>query len=104
MHTDLASFLQVNMGDMIQKWSGGQYRSAKHRVIYKGEGERLSCATFWHGDLEATNPLNPDDPSKDTVAKLLVKRFKSQFSASKPFVDEVLAAGLSTPATASLAA
>ena len=81
------------MGDMIAKWSGGEYRSAKHRVIYKGEGERLSCATFWHGDLEATNPLNPNDPTKDTVAKLLVRRFKNQFSVPKPFVEKVMGDG-----------
>lgn len=79
------------MGDMIAKWSGNYYRSAKHRVIYKGEDERLSCATFWHGDLEATNPLNPVNPGDSTVAQLLVKRFGSQFSVPKPFVDEVLA-------------
>lgn len=73
----------VNCGDMIQKWSGGEYKSAKHRVITKGNSERLSCATFWHGDFAATNPLNPDDPNKETVGQLLVKRFGSQFSLSK---------------------
>ncbi|KAI9151433.1 bifunctional p-450 nadph-p450 reductase [Paramyrothecium foliicola] len=73
----------INCGDMIQSWSGGIYRSAKHRVINKADGERLSCATFWHGDVDATNPLNPDDPNKDTIGKLLVKRFGSQFSLPK---------------------
>ena len=77
----------INCGDMIQKWSGGVYKSAKHRVINRGEAERLSCATFWHGDFDATNPLNPNDPHKDTVGQLLIKRFKNQFSLPK----EVLA-------------
>lgn len=85
----------VNMGDMIQKWSGGAYKSARHRVIFRGEDERLSCATFWHGDLQATNPLNPDDPAKETVAQLLVKRFKNQFSAPKKFADDMLSKGTS---------
>lgn len=70
----------INCGDMIQKWSGGKYKSAKHRVINKGNTERLSCATFWHGDFTATNPLNPNDPSKETVGQLLMKRFGNQFS------------------------
>lgn len=71
----------INCGDMIMKWSGGQYKSAKHRVINKADGEnRLSCATFYHGDVFATNPLNPEDPHKETVGQLLVKRFGSQFS------------------------
>jgi isopenicillin N synthase-like dioxygenase len=73
----------INMGDMIQKWSGGEYMSAKHRVINKGDAERISCATFWHGDLQTTNPLNPNDPSKETVGQLLVKRFKNQFSLQR---------------------
>ncbi|KAL8721591.1 MAG: hypothetical protein Q9225_001755 [Loekoesia sp. 1 TL-2023] len=73
----------INCGDMIQNWSGGKYKSAKHRVINKGDAERLSCATFWHGDPGATNPLNLNDLSKDTVAQLLFKRFSKQFSLPK---------------------
>ncbi|PYI02347.1 2OG-Fe(II) oxygenase [Aspergillus sclerotiicarbonarius CBS 121057] len=76
----------INCGDMIQKWSGGVYRSAKHRVINKADSERLSCATFWHGDLNATNPLNPNDPNRDTVGQLLVRRFANQFSLPKELV------------------
>ncbi|KAL9019147.1 MAG: hypothetical protein Q9185_003578 [Variospora sp. 1 TL-2023] len=72
--------LVINCGDMIQKWSGGRYKSAKHRVINKADEERLSCATFWHGDPGATNPLDKEDESKDTVGQLLFKRFESQFS------------------------
>ncbi|KAI4206921.1 MAG: hypothetical protein LQ346_000863 [Caloplaca aetnensis] len=73
----------INCGDMIQKWSGGAYKSARHRVINKADEERLSSATFWHGDVGATNPLNPDDPAKDTVGQLLVRRFGNQFSLPK---------------------
>lgn len=81
--------LVINCGDMIQKWSGGVYRSARHRVINKSaDKERFSCATFWHGDFSATNPLNPNDPNKDTVGQLLLRRFGNQFSLSK----EVMAA------------
>ncbi|KAF2258398.1 2OG-Fe(II) oxygenase [Lojkania enalia] len=71
----------INCGDMIMRWSGGQYKSAKHRVINKADNEsRLSCATFFHGDVFASNPLNPDDPNRETVGQLLIKRFGNQFS------------------------
>ncbi len=71
----------INCGDMIMKWSDGVYKSAKHRVVNKSdEDERLSCATFWHGDVHATNPLNPEDPDRATVGNLLVRRFGNQFS------------------------
>jgi len=80
----------INCGDMIMRWSGHQYTSAKHRVINKQAHEpRLSCATFFHGDVFATNPLNPDDPNKDTVGQLLIKRFGNQFSLSDNWKQEV---------------
>ena len=80
----------INCGDMIMNWSGGEYKSAKHRVINKADNEsRLSCATFFHGDTFATNPLNPADPNKDTVGALLVKRFRNQMSFHKELIAEV---------------
>jgi len=48
----------------------------------------FSCATFWHGDVHATNPLNPDDPNKETVGQLCIKRFHDQFSLSKAVISE----------------
>ncbi|KAI0172767.1 putative 2OG-Fe(II) oxygenase family oxidoreductase [Hypoxylon sp. FL1284] len=82
----------VNCGDMVQRWSAGAYKSARHRVINKADGERLSCATFWHGDVHATNPLKPDDPNKETVGQLLAKRFRNQYSFTSEFLAEVGAA------------
>jgi isopenicillin N synthase-like dioxygenase len=80
----------INCGDMIMRWSGGAYKSAKHRVINKADNEsRLSCATFFHGDVFATNPLNPNDPVKETVGQLLIKRFGNQFSLSEEWKEEV---------------
>ncbi|CRL17416.1 Oxoglutarate/iron-dependent oxygenase [Penicillium camemberti] len=68
------------------------YKSARHRVINKSQGERLSCATFWHGDINATNPLNPDDLNSETVGQLLVKRFRNQYSMTKESIAQVGAA------------
>lgn len=80
----------INCGDIVQNWSGGKYKSIRHRVINKAATERLSCATFWHGDVFATNPLNPDDPAKETVGQLLVKRFRNQMSIPKDAINEVV--------------
>ncbi|RYP16126.1 hypothetical protein DL765_005327 [Monosporascus sp. GIB2] len=81
----------INCGDMVERWSGGAYKSARHRVINKAEGERLSCATFWHGDVHATNPLRPDDPNSETVGQLLAKRFRNQYSFTKEVLAEMKA-------------
>ncbi|KAI0869485.1 2OG-Fe(II) oxygenase [Hypoxylon argillaceum] len=79
----------INCGDMIMKWSGGRYKSVKHWVVNKSDAERLSCATFWHGDVFATNPLDPNDESKETVGQLLVRRFRTQMSLPKAGLAEV---------------
>ncbi|KAJ4265954.1 hypothetical protein NW762_003927 [Fusarium torreyae] len=79
----------INCGDIIMKWSGNRYKSVRHRVINKTPGERIACATFWHGDVFATNPLNPQDPNRETVGQLLVKRFKHQMSIHKEGLAQV---------------
>ncbi|KAJ5740979.1 hypothetical protein N7493_000851 [Penicillium malachiteum] len=79
----------INCGDMIQRWSNGRYKSARHRVINKSGGERLSCATFWHGDIHATNPLSPSDTNNETVGQLLVKRFRKQYSMTEESIAQV---------------
>jgi isopenicillin N synthase-like dioxygenase len=77
----------INCGDMIHRWSGGQYKSVRHRVINKSDTERMSCALFWHGDVMATNPLDPEDPDKVTVGQLWMKRFKNQMSIPKAAME-----------------
>uniref|UniRef100_J3KZN9 Fe2OG dioxygenase domain-containing protein n=1 Tax=Oryza brachyantha TaxID=4533 RepID=J3KZN9_ORYBR len=36
----------VNVGDVLQVFTNGRYRSVEHRVVVDGEKERLSMATF----------------------------------------------------------
>lgn len=39
--------LIINVSDLIEKWSRGEYESIKHRVINQSNTEeRLSCAPF----------------------------------------------------------
>ncbi|KAL8784619.1 MAG: hypothetical protein Q9213_003874 [Squamulea squamosa] len=43
----------VNMGDMMQKWTAGYYRSARHRVITPlGDRHRYSVPFFLNGNLK----------------------------------------------------
>lgn len=88
----LEDVIVINCGNMVQRWSGGAYKSALHRVINKSDGERMSCATFWHGDVTASNPLRPDDPDRETVGQLLIKRFGNQYSFDKELMSQVAAA------------
>ncbi|KAI0845068.1 putative leucoanthocyanidin dioxygenase [Daldinia vernicosa] len=42
----------INMGDMMQKWTSGYYRSARHRVITSGTNDRYSVPWFLNGQLK----------------------------------------------------
>ena len=43
----------INMGDMMQKWTAGYYRSARHRVITSlGDKHRYSVPWFLNGQLK----------------------------------------------------
>ncbi|KAJ6443310.1 isopenicillin N synthetase [Purpureocillium lavendulum] len=41
-----------NIGDMLQKYSGGYYRSARHRVVNSTEAHRYSVPFFLNGQLK----------------------------------------------------
>jgi isopenicillin N synthase-like dioxygenase len=72
--------LVINVGDMIQNWSGGEYKSVRHRVVNKSGTNRISCATFWLGDVHITNPLSPESAlGEETVGEQLYERFKRQY-------------------------
>ncbi|KAL0452485.1 UNVERIFIED_CONTAM: Gibberellin 20-oxidase-like protein [Sesamum latifolium] len=39
--------LIVNIGDLMQAWSNGEFRSSEHRVILRKKVNRFSVAFFW---------------------------------------------------------
>ncbi|KAL9619342.1 MAG: hypothetical protein Q9160_006022 [Pyrenula sp. 1 TL-2023] len=44
--------LVINIGDVMQKWTGGYYRSARHRVVTSTSRHRYSVPFFLNGDLK----------------------------------------------------
>jgi isopenicillin N synthase-like dioxygenase len=42
----------INMGDMMQKWTAGYYRSALHRVVNSNTKPRYSAPFFMNGNLD----------------------------------------------------
>jgi isopenicillin N synthase-like dioxygenase len=72
----------VNIGDLIQKWTGGKYSSTVHRVINKAGGDRYSVPCFFHGDLGATNPFDPG-ASGETVEEHIRRKFDASYGLGK---------------------
>jgi isopenicillin N synthase-like dioxygenase len=79
----------VNIGDMMQMWTKGVYKSTMHRVINKGSGDRYSMPFFFDGNAEVKlNPLDgsaPPDGDAPTVLEHMAERFGTTYG---PFVDE----------------
>lgn len=48
--------LVVNIGDMMERWSGGKWKATRHRVVHKGKGFRVSVPFFFEPDWDARVP------------------------------------------------
>jgi isopenicillin N synthase-like dioxygenase len=43
----------VNIGDMIERWTNGEWKSTLHRVIHKGSAYRVSVPFFFEPNFDA---------------------------------------------------
>ena len=43
----------VNIGDMMERWTNGMWRSTTHRVVHRGHGFRVSVPFFHEPDFDA---------------------------------------------------
>ncbi len=44
----------VNIGDMMERWTNGLWKSTVHRVVHRGEDFRVSVPFFYEPDFNAT--------------------------------------------------
>ncbi|KAF2193386.1 Clavaminate synthase-like protein [Zopfia rhizophila CBS 207.26] len=43
----------VNIGEMIERWTNGLWKSTRHRVIHRGDGYRVSVPFFYEPNFKA---------------------------------------------------
>jgi isopenicillin N synthase-like dioxygenase len=74
----------VNLGDMMQLWTGGMYRSTLHRVVNTSGEQRYSIAFFNEGRLDYRVKriivgVGTEDEKRSTVEEHLKKWYKESY-------------------------
>ncbi|OAA82330.1 Oxoglutarate/iron-dependent oxygenase [Akanthomyces lecanii RCEF 1005] len=70
----------VNMGDLLETWTSGYYKSNIHRVINKSGKERYSVPFFFDGNPDfVVEPLDGSATEIYTVQEHLLKRYEQSF-------------------------
>ena len=79
--------LVINVGDLLSRWTGGVYRSTKHRVINSSGRERLSLVLAYDPDpdtmIDARNIFGHEHKAAEepiTCGDYLIWRFEKAFS------------------------
>jgi isopenicillin N synthase-like dioxygenase len=82
----------VNVGDMLQMWTSGKYKSSLHRVLNRSGRDRYSVPFFFDGNVDCV--LKPLDGSVReggnlTVEEHMRERFASTYGRGKKSESEV---------------
>lgn len=81
----------VNVGDMLQMWTGGRYKSSLHRVINRTGRDRYSVPFFFDGNIETVlSPLDGSAPlggKAPTVEEHMRERFQSTYGRGAKRAD-----------------
>jgi isopenicillin N synthase-like dioxygenase len=70
----------VNVGDMLEAWTGGAYKSNVHRVINTSGTDRYSIPFFWDGNPDCV--IKPLDGSKDTKGFTVEEHMLARYAQS----------------------
>ncbi|KAK2601897.1 hypothetical protein QQS21_004584 [Conoideocrella luteorostrata] len=65
----------INMGDIMQMWTNGYYRSARHRVITYGAKDRYSVPFFFNGNMKLKITALDGSGQEDIVGEHIQRRF-----------------------------
>jgi isopenicillin N synthase-like dioxygenase len=82
----------VNIGDLVEKWTAGYYRSAIHRVLNFGEKHRYSAPFFLNGNMKLLiQPLNGSGQQFGVRDHFMYKLKTSLGEEKSKFLEKVAA-------------
>ena len=82
----------VNVGDMLQMWTSGKYKSSLHRVINRSGTDRYSVPYFFDGNIDCVlKPLDGRSVEGEplTVEEHMRERFSSTYGRGKKRDDDM---------------
>lgn len=80
----------VNVGDMLQMWTSGVYKSSLHRVLNRSGKDRYSVPFFFDGNVDCVlTPLGGGEEGKKypTVEEHMKERFGQTYGRGKKRED-----------------
>jgi|UniRef100_A0A8J9RZE9 isopenicillin N synthase-like dioxygenase len=89
----VAGALVVNLGDMLERWTNGIFRSTKHRVLTAGGTERYSIPFFYEPNFDTVveclseccdTEINPGKYPRTTSGQHLLEKYKQTHADFKP--------------------
>lgn len=75
----------INIGDMMSRWTGGQYASTVHRVVYRSHSDRYSIPFFLNPDVGTIIEPLPGQRHRErtmepmTSDQILLERYETTF-------------------------
>ena len=82
----------VNLGDMLERWTNGEYKSTLHRVLTSGNSERYSIPYFFEPNFDAKvecldaccSRANPPRYPPTTAGLHLLNKYQETHADFKP--------------------
>jgi isopenicillin N synthase-like dioxygenase len=84
----------VNLGDMLERWTNGMFKSTKHRVLTAGDAERYSIPFFYEPNFDtrveclaqccSTDNTNPAKYPPTTSGQHLLDKYKQTHADFSP--------------------
>ena len=69
----------LNVGDLMQFWSDGAFKSTKHRVVMDGDRERYSMAFFVEPNHACV--ITPSSPTRATTfGEYLAAKYRETYA------------------------